>query len=232
LAEWLQSQPSSEDRLRISFEQIEEIIGDELPASAHNHRAWWANDAVGHVQSKQWLDAGWRVGYRNMSSKEVTFVRIKERERAYIDFFGPLMTRLREKTDIEFKDSSPGGTNWIEVIRLPENGPQKSIITFSFALNDRYRIELYIDTGDQIINKAVFDELYLERQLIEQEMGEKLSWERLDSRRASRIALYNDGNIENDQTKLKELEDWTLEKLPKFYNAIFGCASQILEKHT
>ena len=231
LAEWLQGRPGKVDRLRLSFEKIEEIIDDNLPASAYKHRSWWANDTVGHVQSKQWLEAGWRVGYRNMTKKEVTFARIKERERAYIDYFGPLMTRLRQETEIAIKESSPSGTNWIEVIKLPKEGPQRSIIALSFALNSRYRIELYIDTGDKEINKAVFDDLEDEKESIEKSIGQKLEWERINEKRASRIALYNSGSIDDEEEKLKELENWTVEMLPKFHEAIFDRASHALLEH-
>ena len=44
---------------------IEEILGTSLPASAGNHRAWWANEAdwehVRHAQCRSWLGAGWEV---------------------------------------------------------------------------------------------------------------------------------------------------------------------------
>ena len=44
---------------------IEEILGASLPASAGNHRAWWANEAdwerVQHVQCRSWLGVGWEV---------------------------------------------------------------------------------------------------------------------------------------------------------------------------
>lgn len=61
LADWLQSQPGHVDPIQLSFNQIEEIIGTDLPLSARSHRAWWANDAVSHSHSQLWLDAGWRT---------------------------------------------------------------------------------------------------------------------------------------------------------------------------
>lgn len=232
LGEYLQSIHGNQDQIRLSFEEIEEIIGDELPPSAYQHRTWWANDTVGHVQSKHWLNAGWKAGYRNMTSHEVTFSKIKERERQYIRFFGPLKTRLDQELDLPLKDTTASGTHWLGLIRVPESGKQRSIIPVGFANQDRYRIELYIDTGDRNINKAIFDELKTQRLEIESDLGQKLGWERLDEKRASRIALYNTGSIEDDQEKLNELQDWTVEWLPKFYEAIFDRASQTLKSHT
>jgi CBS domain-containing protein len=94
LADWLQSQPGRIDQTQLTFSEIEEIIGADLPSSARNHRAWWANDSVSHSQSQLWLDAGWRTTYINLSEGRVTFSRIKERERAYISFFSKLFDEL------------------------------------------------------------------------------------------------------------------------------------------
>lgn len=43
----------------LSFEEIEDVLGFSLPASASKHSAWWANG--GHTQASAWLDAGWLV---------------------------------------------------------------------------------------------------------------------------------------------------------------------------
>ena len=230
LASWLQSHPGSVDRVSLSFEEIEQVIEAELPQSAYQHKAWWANDTVGHVQSKNWLDAGWRVSSRNISAKTVTFVRIVERERAYIDFFGSLLSHLQEKTNLPLKDFSPDGVSWIVLIRLPKTGSEKSWINFSFALNNRFRIELYIDTGDKIANKNIFDALYSHQSEIEKEVGTALSWERLDSKRASRIALYHPGNISGPKEELEKMIIWTVESLPLFYDAIYERANAAIEE--
>lgn len=58
----------------LSFDAIESIIGRELPASAHRHRAWWANTDT-HSQALTWLSAGWKVDSADLDAKEVTFVR-------------------------------------------------------------------------------------------------------------------------------------------------------------
>lgn len=58
----------------LSFDEIEGIIGRALPASAHRHRAWWANTDT-HSQALTWLAAGWKVETADLEAKEVTFVR-------------------------------------------------------------------------------------------------------------------------------------------------------------
>ena len=71
LAIWLQQQEA--DRITRTFKEVETIISGELPPSAYNNRSWWANDSVGHVQSKQWLDVDWRVSSVNMSTERAQY---------------------------------------------------------------------------------------------------------------------------------------------------------------
>lgn len=86
----------------------------------------------------------------------------------------------------------------------------------SFALGNRARVDLYIDQGNAEKNKSLFDSIYEDREFIESKFGEKLEWERLDEKQASRIAIYREGSIEDDQEKLKQIREWSIQKLLKF----------------
>ena len=203
-----------------SFEQIEEILGGELPPSAWDHRSWWANDSVGHVQSKQWLDVDWRVASVNMTDHRVTFARIEEREKMYITFFSELLEDLR-KTDFPVRDVNPTGTSWIYVHTLPEDrSRQHAYFAFAFARGKRFRVELYIDTDEKGVNHEVFDRLFDQKNAIESEFGHELSWQRLNDKRACRIALYRDGTITDPEEKLLELVDWGVSMMLKLKNAL------------
>ncbi len=47
-----------EPQVRLTFAEIERIIGLPLPSSARRHRAWWANERSGsHVHARSWLEA-------------------------------------------------------------------------------------------------------------------------------------------------------------------------------
>jgi hypothetical protein len=60
----------------LTFARIEEILGDALPPSATNHRAWWANESDGkHVHASAWLRAGWEVEALDQERGLVTFRR-------------------------------------------------------------------------------------------------------------------------------------------------------------
>lgn len=58
----------------LTFGEVERIIGSELPDSAWTYRPWWANDQY-HVQSKAWMDAGWRVASVDQQQGRVQFER-------------------------------------------------------------------------------------------------------------------------------------------------------------
>jgi len=65
------------DRIKLSFQEIEDILGFKLPKSAYTYRAWWANDNKTHSHSKEWLSAGWKVAYSNISNQEIDFKKIQ-----------------------------------------------------------------------------------------------------------------------------------------------------------
>ncbi len=65
----------TEPVVRLSFTEIERIIGGSLPASARRYRPWWANEQSGtHVHARAWLDAGRRTAGVDLNSAIVDFV--------------------------------------------------------------------------------------------------------------------------------------------------------------
>lgn len=219
LALYLQTLPLDHDIEERSFEDIELLIGGRLPPYARQHRSWWANDSTAHVQSIQWLAAGWRVSSVNMSGERVVFSRVKEREQSYIEFFSQLLADLRRTNDIPISSISPDGQSWINVLRIGSHGEgNASFLSFSFARRGQFRVELYIDQGDKERNKQLFDGLQSRAEKIASKVGENLSWERLDNRRASRIAAYRSGTITDSPEVLLELRQWATLTMIKFYN--------------
>lgn len=50
-----------EQTVRLTFSEIEDILGRPLPASAYKFSAWWGNERsrkAGHTQAMAWLHAG------------------------------------------------------------------------------------------------------------------------------------------------------------------------------
>ncbi len=93
-------------------------------------------------------------------------------------------------------------------------------LAFAFARDKRFRVELYIDTGDAEKNKTIFDALYHDRDKIEAILDDKVSWERLDGKRASRVALYREASIGDDADALEDLKKWAVPTMIEFRKVI------------
>ena len=60
---------------RLTFAEIERVLGFKLPKSAYKHEAWWSNNATGHSHARAWLSAGWRTEDVDLAGRKVTFQR-------------------------------------------------------------------------------------------------------------------------------------------------------------
>ncbi len=204
---------------RLTFGKVEEIIKYKLPESAYHSRSWWANDSVGHVQSQQWLNVGWRVSYVDMEQQTVLFTRVHEREQLYDDFFRTLHEAISRLTQFKIKPYSPKTRNWMTIGRILEC----AYFNFAFTYRRRFRVELYIDTGNVQKNKDIFDRLLARKNAIELEVSAALSWERLEGKRAARIACYHNGSITDESDDLSKLREWAVDVMIYF--------RPVMEKH-
>jgi hypothetical protein len=212
LAAHLKSQPPSTTSLELTFQDIERILGKELPRSAYEYRAWWANDPT-KPQSAAWLEEGWRTTGLSMTELRTTFVRTNDREEAYINFFAKLNKRLEQEKGFPLRKISPQGQSWII---LASYANDSAYLNAAFTRRKEFRIELYIDGGDKDQNKHRFDQLFVRRGAIEAAVGEPLRWERLDNRRACRIAVYTKTQILTDSDS-PILLDWAVKRALAFH---------------
>lgn len=60
---------------RMSFAEIERVLGFKLPKSAYEHEAWWSNNATGHSHARAWMKFGWRTESVDLAGRKVTFQR-------------------------------------------------------------------------------------------------------------------------------------------------------------
>lgn len=67
-------------RLRLSFEQIEQVLGFKLPKSAYAYPAWWSNNEGTHSHAGAWLRAGWRTRDLDLAGHRVTFLKREGQE--------------------------------------------------------------------------------------------------------------------------------------------------------
>jgi len=74
LREFLEKQ--SRPLIRMSFEQIERIIGEDLPPSARHHRAWWSNNPSNSAMTRAWREAGFKSEQVDMEAATLVFRRV------------------------------------------------------------------------------------------------------------------------------------------------------------
>ncbi len=65
----------NQDMIRLTFDEIESVLGSQLPPSAFEHRAWWANSASHSHAKYGWMKAGYETSMVDLDSREVSFVR-------------------------------------------------------------------------------------------------------------------------------------------------------------
>lgn len=133
----------------------------------------------------------------------------------YQNYFQNLIDDLR---DIHRFTSAKAGQpqNWYSF----SSGVSGITYGANFSQGGKARAELYIDLGDHEKNKYVFDQLFNMKGEIEDSLGQEISWERLDNKRASRLALYIDGSIEESDSELEKVKNWHIEQLLKLKAAL------------
>jgi Domain of unknown function (DUF4268) len=145
------------------------------------------------------------------------------RGEAYRRFFQTLIDDLREKH--KFTTARVGQPqNWYAFSSGVSGVPYGA----SFAQGGRVRVDAYIDLGDSGLNKALFDKLLQDRADIEAAFGEPLEWERLDLRRACRIASYFPGSINTSPGQLEAIRKDIIDRLLRLKKAL----GPTLRKHT
>lgn len=151
----------------------------------------------------------WQKQARTVGAKR------SERAEAYREFFQPLIDELRE--DHRFTNAKQAQPqSWHAFSSgLPGVGGGRIHYGTSFAKSGLARVEVYLDM-DRDTNKAIFDNLFEKKEEIEREFGSPLSWERLDDKKASRIAIYSEGSIDEDEASLAETKRWFVDNLLRF----------------
>ncbi|MCK4622035.1 MAG: DUF4268 domain-containing protein [Desulfuromonadales bacterium] len=157
------------------------------------------------------------------SKKQKTSTNTSSRSEKYRAYFQALIDELRDEH--RFTGARAGQPqNWYSF----SSGIQGILYSAAFSQGGKVRAERYIDQGDQEKNKSLFDALRQRKDEITASFGGKLEWERLDEKRASRIAVYRDGNIEISDSELEEIRRWHIENLLKIKKIFTPEVQQLL----
>jgi hypothetical protein len=130
-----------------------------------------------------------------------------------------LRQRFFDSALTELKRQAPNFTNTSHA--LPQSWLSMAAGRTGFQLNwgfskGQFRTELYIDTGDGLTNKAFFDALHDRAAELESQVGHQLVWERLDSKRASRVytgRVFGPADLGDGS---RELRDWAVQSMLAF----------------
>jgi hypothetical protein len=83
------------------------------------------------------------------------------------------------------------------------------------------RVELYIDRGEAAINKRLYDELFSHKDEIDASFGDLLLWQRLDEKRACRIAYeLTVGGYKDDESNWQAIQTAMIDAMARFEKAL------------
>lgn len=142
------------------------------------------------------------------SKKQRAVNKSSPKAESYRSYFQALIDILREQH--RFTNAKAGQPqNWYSF----SSGLRGVKFSAVFCRDGKVRSEIYIDLEDEDKNLQLFDALESQKEVLEQAMGKALAWERLDSARACRIAVYRYGSIEASDSELEEIRSWHVHEL-------------------
>ncbi len=114
--------------------------------------------------------------------------------------------------------------NWQTFEQLKGGNP-KLELNASFPWDKSLRVEIYIGGS---LAKSAFKALLAKKDEIEKSFGQKLEWEELPGKAASRIAFYMPGNEKREnRERWKAQHEWLLKWGPKLANAVRPFVPQV-----
>jgi hypothetical protein len=138
----------------------------------------------------------------------------------YAVFWERFLERLRASHPGWSRARKGPADNWLSLPSPLKGGLSYYSVCFPRGPNgQQLRCELYIDSPDPITVDDRFNDLYEHREEIETAFGAPLTWEPLESRRASRIAAYGAGDI-MEADKHDEYIDWFILNLERLRGAL------------
>jgi len=140
--------------------------------------------------------------------------QVTPRGQRYHDFFAGLLEQLKAARPDITNASKVRYDSWFAF----SAGRSGFAFSFAFTQDKRFRVELYIDTGEGERNKRAFDTLAGSRGEIEKALGCAVTWDRLDAAQASRVAVYwpETVTIMSGEDRLAALRDWAIDTMIRF----------------
>lgn len=141
----------------------------------------------------------------------------------YLKFFEKVRENLLKATN-KFTTKTVWPSNYWS---LPI-GKSGFSLSANFSRDNKFKIELYIDTGNKEDNDFAFSYLNDEKVEIEKKLGYPLEWHSLPEKRACRIWVGREGSIEDIEAKLDELIKFAIPEIIKFKEVFFPLVKAIV----
>lgn len=155
-------------------------------------------------------EAEFRVGIAEKTKEAKTAVKSKARSQILRPRFWEQTLDAMHRAKVKrYQNVSPSDDHWLSC------GSGMSGVSYALIFsNKEIRVELNIGTSDKMRNKKIFDQLYVNKELIESAYGEPLEWHRLDDKKACRIKHRHPVDGYNEEN-WPEMIAWLVEHFPK-----------------
>ena len=207
------------------------------PRSEHEKAIQWLNELSSDIDFYLVKVEAYKIGNSDPAPKFTVIAgptesgkavgnekkKIAERHKKRFRFWESLLEKSQKKTSLH-SNISPSMESWIST------GAGKSGLAFNYVITFKHgQIELYIDRGkdSKDENKQIFDKFQFHRDEIEKEFGDKLTWERLDDKRASRISKRFGNAGLNDEEKWDKLQNSMIDGMIRLEKAFRGYIQNI-----
>ena len=128
-------------------------------------------------------------------------------------FWAKALEAMEQAGVTQYQNISPSKDHWLS--------SASGVSGISFALiflKKEVRVEMNLSSGDATTNKAIFDQFFQKKEVIEQAFGNQLEWLRLDEKKSSRAQFgkaFDGYNEENWGTMI----EWLVEHFAKLERA-------------
>ena len=212
-----------------NLEAKEAIWISKEPRSEHERATEWLNELSADIDFYLVKIEAYKIGDSAPAPKFTVIAgptesgkvvgiekkELAERHKKRLEFWKSLLEKSKNKTTL-FSNISPSKDSYIST------GAGKSGLVYLYSITYKYAsINFYIDRGkdSEEENKKIFDDLFKHKDEIENVFGEKLSWQRLDDRRSSRVCkIYNYAGL-NEKEKWDKLQNEIINDMIKLEKA-------------
>jgi hypothetical protein len=131
-------------------------------------------------------------------------------------FWNGLLERAKAKTNLHANIRASNG-GWVGT------GAGGKGLEYNYVIGkDWARVELYFDSGDEKINKPIFDALSRSKERINRAFGESLNWDRRDGKKACRISKCWKGKGLAHEDDWPKIQDKMIEGMIRLEAAMRG----------